>query len=271
MPTLPIDRAQPLHYTDHGAGRPIVLVHGWAAHGGYFNVLVPHLEDRFRVVLPDMRGHGRSRMNGERPTLADMGDDLYALLGTLGRDDAVVVGWSMGTLVMFDCLRRHGAGRMGGIVIEDMTACILNGPDWHLGVRNNFSHADSDRIMATMRLNWASYAAAIAPRLYGRSTPPPPDLATWTVNELMDNEPEPLAAIWATLVDQDYRDLLPTLDLPALIIHGGDSHVYPVETGMAMAAMIPGAHRICYDAAGHSPHLEEPERFAADLAAFASR
>ena len=54
MPTLPIDRAQPLHYTDHGAGRPIVLVHGWAAHGGYFNVLVPHLEDRFRVVLPEL-------------------------------------------------------------------------------------------------------------------------------------------------------------------------------------------------------------------------
>ena len=77
-----------------------------------------------------------------------------------------------------------------------------------------------------------------------------------------------MAALWQSMAAQDYRSLLPQLDLPVLVMHGGESQLYEAAVGQWIAANIAGARRCCFDNAGHSPHLEVPGAYNQALGEF---
>ena len=91
-------------------GPPLVLLHGWSfdAEMTFFNV-VPGLAERFRVIMPDNRGHGRSDWIRGRYSIADVADDTAGVLGALRIDHAIVVGYSMGGMVAQELAHRHPA------------------------------------------------------------------------------------------------------------------------------------------------------------------
>ena len=86
----------------------MVLLHGWIASGGlnWFTAFGP-LSQRYRVIAPDLRGHGRGIRSRRRFRLADCADDVAALLDQLGAEPAIVVGYSMGGPVAQLLWRRH--------------------------------------------------------------------------------------------------------------------------------------------------------------------
>ncbi|MFJ9709538.1 alpha/beta fold hydrolase [Streptomyces sp. NPDC101234] len=89
------------------AGFPLLLVHGWGGDGREWSSHAETLADRFRVIVPDLRGHGRSEVPGQGNTPVEMADDLAALLGRLGMGPTVVVGHSMGGQVVNLLAVRH--------------------------------------------------------------------------------------------------------------------------------------------------------------------
>ena len=103
---------------DGPAGAPtVVLLHGWIASGGlnWFTAFGP-LSQRYRVIAPDMRGHGRGIRSRRRFRLADCADDVAALLDHLGAEPAIVVGYSMGGPIAQLLWRRH-PDRVAGLVL----------------------------------------------------------------------------------------------------------------------------------------------------------
>lgn len=90
-------------------GLPLLLVHGWGGDGREWSPHAESLADRFRVIVPDLRGHGRSEVPDRANTPAEMADDLAALLGRFGTVPAVVVGHSMGGQVVNLLAVRHPA------------------------------------------------------------------------------------------------------------------------------------------------------------------
>jgi len=269
MPILTARDGHPLHFADEGEGSPIVLIHGWSAHGGFFGPQRVALQRGFRVVTPDLRGHRRSRRAGARPVLADLADDLRELLDYLGLKDAIVVGWSMGGHVLFDYLQRHGNRRLGGVVIEDMSPRILNDDDWTLGIREGFNAEHNAVTVAAMRADWPAYAAAVTPRFFAEGGVRDPKLADWVTEQALDNDLEILASLWRSMAEADYRDLLPDIDLPVMFAYGGQSQVYPAATAAWQRDAVPGSRTACFEDSGHSPHLEEADAFTRMLAEFA--
>jgi pimeloyl-ACP methyl ester carboxylesterase len=91
-----------LFFTDLGpADAPaVLLVHGWGGDGREWSPHAEALADRFRVVVPDLRGHGRSEVPEEGNTPAEMAADLAALVDALGTGPVVAVGHSMGGQVV---------------------------------------------------------------------------------------------------------------------------------------------------------------------------
>ena len=120
------------------AGPPIVLLHGWACHGGYFAPQLKGLADRFRLIAPDLRGHRFSHQPGDAPDLATLAGDLQALLEALALPDPVLVGWSMGALVAFEFIRRQGSAHAAGLVVVDMTPRVVNDAAWDLGLLGGY-------------------------------------------------------------------------------------------------------------------------------------
>ena len=82
--------------------------------------------------------------------------------------------------------------------------------------------------------------------------------------------PEPLIACWRDLVNLDLRDVPPRIDRPCLLIYGGRSNFYSLETAYWVQRHTPGARLSIHEEGNHSPHLMDPKRFVAELAQFAA-
>ena len=88
--------AAPLYFTDQGCGPPLLLVHGLMVTGEMFDTVVGRLATRHRVIVPDLRGHGRSRGLPPPYTAGRLAADLSMLLDRLGVGPAAVLGYSQG-------------------------------------------------------------------------------------------------------------------------------------------------------------------------------
>jgi pimeloyl-ACP methyl ester carboxylesterase len=93
---------------DVGSGRPVLLIHGVSMSRRFFERNVDGLAGRFRVVNVDLRGHGESPACEGGHTVAQDARDVNALIERLGLDGVVLVGWSMGTMVVWELVRQFG-------------------------------------------------------------------------------------------------------------------------------------------------------------------
>ena len=96
-----------LYYEIHGAGRPIVLLHGGLMHGGLFGPVLDMLAKDHKVITPDLQGHGRTADIDRPIDIRLMGDDIAALIEHLGLDKPDVVGYSLGGGVALQVAVRH--------------------------------------------------------------------------------------------------------------------------------------------------------------------
>lgn len=257
---------------DRGAGPAILLVHGWAVHGGFFAPLQAALQTEFRVITPDLRGHGLSAGQPGPATMDALADDLAALMEAMDLTNTVALGWSMGAMALWRMIERHGASRLAGLVIEDMSPRILNAPGWSLGMTNGLDAPSSARAVSAMRQDWPGHAAAFAPHMFAHgSAAQHGDLIAWSVAEIAAHDPEIMASFWASMARQDFRTLLPSIRIPTLVLYGERSHAYSPETSRFLVETMPEAGRLGFARSGHAPHLEEPERFSQAVADFARR
>ncbi|HEX8381709.1 MAG TPA: alpha/beta hydrolase, partial [Allosphingosinicella sp.] len=84
------------------------------------------------------------------------------------------------------------------------------------------------------------------------------------------NDPEPIGALWESLVGEDFRPLLPSIRQPTLVIHGARSHLYGADTAGHLVEALPDARSMAFDRSGHAPHLEQPRLFNDALRDFAA-
>lgn len=257
-----------MHVLDKGHGRPLIFLHGWSSHGGYFAPQVESLGSSYRLVIPDLPGHRNSWAPLNELSIRKLAEDLHALIETRKLMNAILIGWSMGAMVAFEYIAQYGSDQIGGLVIEDMTVKITNEPGWRFGIRNGFDAAQSETAVEAMRNDWIAYSQNTMPRLFARGRIPDARTGDWIAHEIMNNDGQAMAALWSSMARQDFRSLLPQLALPVLVLHGGESQLYEPAVGQWLAANIAGARRYCFDNAGHTPHLEVPEDYNRALTSF---
>jgi pimeloyl-ACP methyl ester carboxylesterase len=245
-----------------GARRPILLLHGLLQSHLAFRPLfaAPALAD-FRLVAPDLRGHGRS----DKPEAPDAyreparwAGDVAAILDACGLARPLVVAWSYGGRVLGDYLDTFGGAALGGCVFVAATLRTLPehfAPD--LGAVFSAVCSDDWR-EATDALR--AFAAAVVPEPFGRERE----------EGLVAAASVPLPVRRALMGrPADYEASLARLACPVLVLHGArDAVVRPAQS--QWTARITGAPLDLWDDAGHAPFAEHPGRFAARLAAFAT-
>lgn len=271
MPYLVTSDRAKIAYDDTGSGRPLLLVHGWATHAGFFRPQVDGLAASFRVISVDLRGHGRSRAAGGDASIDILARDIVELADHLDLNDLLVVGWSMGAMVLWRALLTGLAPRVAGMVSIDMAPRVVNGDDWELGLRGSSAAKSARQQPAAMVANWAAMGPRVADRIFaeGREAEQAA-LRHWAESEVAACDPAAMARLWASLTAQDFRRLLPGLALPVLVTHGRLSRLYPEGTAHALASLLPHAVTVGFDRSGHAPHLEEPDLFNSTLTRFAA-
>jgi pimeloyl-ACP methyl ester carboxylesterase len=254
-------------YRDHGAGMPLVFLHGLMANGGFFQKQ-DALSSDFRLINIELRGHGGSAGAGGSPTVERIGADVAELAESLDLRQAIGIGWSLGATVLWHVLAGQSGKRFRGAVVVDMTARVRNGEEWDLGLSPEACEART----AAIKADFQNFATAAGQAIFSQPVAPPmTGLADWASREFSRNDPVAIAAVWESLMRQDMRSLLKKISHPTLIVHGAQSSLYGDDTAAHLVAALPNARAVRFEHSGHAPHLEQPELFNRTLKDFADR
>ncbi|MEA3413441.1 MAG: alpha/beta hydrolase [Pseudomonadota bacterium] len=107
-----------LHVVEQGEGPCVILVHGWCCHGGFWEPQLRHLATRYRVITPDLAGHGHSPAVRDSWTIATFRDDLLAVIGEAGVEAVTLAGHSLGALVALEAAAQLGERVNGVLLLE---------------------------------------------------------------------------------------------------------------------------------------------------------
>jgi non-heme chloroperoxidase len=258
MPTVTVGQENSadieIYYEDHGAGQPVVLIHGYPLSGRAWDKQVPALLDAgYRVITYDRRGFGRSSQPVTGYDYDTFAADLHALLEHLDLRDAVLAGHSMGTGEVTRYLGRYGSARVAkGVLAAPIPPYLLQTGDNPEGV----PQALFDGFAAAARADTPAWMKGFLENFYNYDT-----LAGTLVSEQAFQASWNLAvtasataavaciATWAT----DFRDDLPKIDVPILVIQGDADQVLPLgKTGQRLPALLKDARLTVIDGGPHA-------------------
>ena len=255
-----------------GSGRPIVLLHEWAADHRVWRPFIGELAARgFAVYAWDARGHGESSSRAPA-TVERMACDLANMFDHFHLDKPVVVGHSMGALTLWQYIAVTGCCRLSAICIIDQTPKLVTGGDWELGIYGDFPDERNRRFLAALSTDFP--AAVLALMADGHNERTRRLIAANSEgiirlrHRLEHLDPTPLRDCWTSLAAADFRSVLPTITIPTLLIYADQSTYYGPAVAHYVHATIPGSILHLYVDADHSPHQGHRKRFLDDLQVF---
>ena len=243
-----------LYYEDHGAGQPVVLIHGYPLSGRAWDKQVPELiDDGCRVITYDRRGFGKSSQPTTGYDYDTLAADLQALLETLDLRDVTLVGHSMGTGEVTRYLGRYGSQRvLRGVLVSPIPPFLLQTPDnpeglpaslfdgfvqtaradmpaWMKGFLDNFYNVD---VFLGTLVSEQAYQASLNVAVSASATAAVACIPTW---------------------ETDFRQDIAMIDVPMLMIQGDADRVLPYpNTGQRLPALIPDLQAVVIDGGPHA-------------------
>ncbi|MGK3201486.1 alpha/beta fold hydrolase [Amycolatopsis sp. MEPSY49] len=248
-------------------GPVVLLAHGFGCDQNLWRLVVPALAERYRVVLFDHTGAGRSDLSAWTPerygTLDGYADDILALCRELGLTDVVLVGHSVSAMIAVLAANREPK-RFAKLVLLTPSPCYIDDD----GYRGGFSREDIDELLEALESNYLGWSAAMAPVIMGN--PDRPELGEELTNSFCRTDPA-IARVFARATFlSDNRDDLAKVSVPTLVVQCAQDAIAPPEVGQFTHDRIAGSRLVTLDAIGHCPQLSAPEATAAAITAFAS-
>lgn len=267
------------HVQDHGGASPgprsrrrpvALLVHGTGAASHSFRGLVPLLAGRYRVLVPDLPGHGFSEpLPAGRTSLEGMAEALAELLGALAAVPALVVGHSAGAAIL---VRMALDGQ-----IAPQRLVAVNGALLPLAGLAGLVFGPMARLAA---------ASGLVAQLFARHARRDPDLVANLLHDTgsridptgvelyrrLASRPGHVAGALAMMAGWDLTGLardLPALAVPLLLLVGRDDRTVPPAQARRVKALLPAAELVYLPGLGHLAHEERPEAVAAAILGWA--
>jgi non-heme chloroperoxidase len=263
------DRTE-IYYKDWGKGPVVTFSHGWPLSADAWDDQMLFLvQNGFRVVAHDRRGHGRSSQVSSRNDMNGYADDLAAVIEALDLNDATLVGHSTGGGEVARYIGRHGTKRVAKAVLIAAVPPIMvksaTNPeglpievfdDMRSGLIKDRSQFYKDLAIAFYGANreGAKVSKGILDQFW-----------LWSMQAGLKNAYESIKAFSET----DFTEDLKKFDVPTLVMHGEDDQIVPVKDAAKKSArLIKGAKEIYYPGAPHGLTATHQDRLNADLLSF---
>lgn len=250
-----------MHISVHGTGSPLLLLHGWAMHGGIFASLLPYLASHFTIHSVDLPGHGRSV--GQHFTLDDTIAELSAYVNSL--DPVVLVGWSLGGAISIELALRVPKAVRAVISIAS-SPCFVATDRWPFGMTSVAFKGFCSELTG----DWESVVDRFL-ALEALGSPNEKAELRWLRAAIYAHgKPDPAALISGLdmLGSIDLTDRLIELRMPSLWLGGLRDRIVPPQAIVAAAELSGGRVEIL--SAAHAPFLTHPELVASLIIALAS-
>lgn len=250
MPDITISHLR-IHYEESGSGDAILLLHGLGSCGQDWTLQVPALENKFRVIAPDMRGHGQTDKPRSGIRVAHLASDVIGLLDALSVERAHAVGLSLG-----GCVAQQLA--------LDAPARVRS-----LALVNTFAHLEPANprhaLMLVSRLTvlglrgLPAQAHYIAARMFPK--PEQEMLRKLAAERIASNDAATYRRLMLAIRAFDVRNRLGEIKCPTLVIAGDRDTTVPLRPKQLLVARIPGARFELIADSGHATPIDQPGVF----------
>jgi 3-oxoadipate enol-lactonase len=228
-----------LYFTERGSGPPLLLVHGLMVTGDMFEPVVDRFATKHRVIVPDLRGHGRSRALPPPYTARQLAADLAGVLQHLSIDSAAVLGYSQ-----------------GGAIAQQLAL------DWPAQCHRLVLACTYAFNMATPREQVEGHVTPILLRILGirrfarvvvsqGAKELDKEGAEWLVGLMANQDRKLMAAAWKETMAFDSRRRAAEITCPTLVVAGAHDRAVPVHHARMLHDGIRGSKLVVIDAAGH--------------------
>lgn len=239
-----------LHYEEYGQGDPLVLVHGLGSSSRDWEHQIPAFAAHYRVIVVDVRGHGRSDKPRERYSIAGFSSDIVALIEHLNLGPVHLLGLSMGGMIGFQLAVDHPQ------LLRSL--CIVNSaPEVKVRSANDAWQYGKRWALARL-LSMATLGKAIGQNLFPK--PEQGDLRRKAAERWAQNDKRAYLASFDAIVGWGVQERLSRISCPTLII-SADRDYTPVALKEAYVKLIPNAHLVVIDNSRHATPLDQPEVF----------
>jgi len=218
-----------LHYLESGRGLPVVLLHGFPLSGEIWQPQLKTLSERYRVIVPDLRGHGQTPAPQGVYRMDHLARDVFALLDALAIEQAVIMGHSMGGYVALAAWQQAPERFLGlGLVASQAAA------DTEEGRQNRYKLADKVAAEGSQALADVMVPKLFAPNLAGEA--PCKGLARQLILAMHPNGI--IGSLKGMALRPDSGPLLPTISVPTLIVAGRQDQIIAPAKAEAMAGLM---------------------------------
>lgn len=254
-----------LYYEDHGAGKPVVLIHGWPLSGASWERQVPVLvKAGHRVITYDRRGFGKSSQPIDGYDYDTMAADLHALLTKLDLHGVTLVGFSMGGGEVARYLGKYGADRVAkAVFMAAITPFLLKTPD-------NPGGSDASHFEGTQKAILADRPAFLTgffskfynvDVLLGKQISEEAIRLSWNIAAgASPKGTHDCVHAWLT----DFRADLAAIKIPTLVVHGDSDRILPIAgTGQSTHDSVKGSKLVVIKGGPHGinwTHAEDVNR-----------
>ncbi|MBJ7374343.1 MAG: alpha/beta fold hydrolase [Pseudomonas sp.] len=239
-----------LHYEEYGHGAPLLLVHGLGSSTLDWEMQIPALAAHFRVIVPDIRGHGRSDKPRERYSIAGFSADLLALIEHLRLGPVHYVGLSMGGMIGFQLAVDQPQALKSLTIVNSAPQVKLRSRDDYWQWFKRWS------LMRLLSLE--TIGKALGSKLFPK--PEQADLRRKMAERWAKNDKRAYLASFDAIVGWGVQERLSRVSCPTLVI-SADRDYTPVALKETYVKLLPDARLVVIDDSRHATPLDQPERF----------
>jgi sigma-B regulation protein RsbQ len=251
----------------HGpeGGQPMVFAHGFGCDQNMWRMVWPHFSDRYRIVLFDHVGCGRSDVRAydeqRYSSLKGYAEDVLAICFELDLREVVFVGHSVSAMI----------GVLAAAADPDLFArLVLVGPSPRYiddaGYVGGFSQCDVEELLDSLASNYLGWSSAMAPVIMGN--PDRPELGEELTNSFCRTDPEIANQFARVTFLSDNREDLARVRTASLVLQCRDDVIAPQSVGEYVHARLANSRLVVLNATGHCPNLSAPEETAAAIRSF---
>src|SRR3954449_1016001 len=271
MATIITTDGTEIFFKDWGSGQPIVFSHGWPLSADDWDTqMLFFLQQGYRVVAHDRRGHGRSTQTSDGHDMDHYADDLAALTAHLDLQDAVHVGHSTGGGEVVHYIARHGEGRVAKAVLISAVPPLMVQTDANPG---GLPKSVFDDLQAQLAANRSEFYRALpAGPFYGFNRPgveaSEAIIENWWRQGMMGGAKAHFDGIVA-FSQTDFTEDLEKITVPVLVMHGDDDQIVPyADSGPLSAELVQNGTLKTYEGFPHGMPTTQADTINADLLAF---
>jgi len=259
-----------LYYEDHGAGKPVVLIHGYPLSGASWEKQVPTLlKAGYRVITYDRRGFGKSSQPTEGYNYDTFAEDLHKLITHLKLQGFALVGFSMGggeIARYFGKYRSNGASQ--AVIIGGIPPFLLKTDDNSEGVDASVFEGIQKAVAADRYSFFTEFFKNFynTDLLLGKRISEDAVRASW---QIATGASATASLACVPTWHEDFRQDLAHLDVPTLVIHGDSDRIVPIEVaGRRTAKLVKGARLVVVKGGPHCITWTHADEVTAELLSF---